>query len=263
VAPRLAPTTWVGGLGGTVAPMTTSGRPSLFGSLPALPRNDRPPRSGDRTPVLRPDVEFERIQLDESSWVDVARGWIAEPDALTRNLLANGAWQQGTNFRYEKWVPEPRMGGRWPDDPDTEAVRLELFLALRDRYRVGFDRGVLAQYRDGRDSVAFHRDREMRWLDDTVIAILSLGAQRRWCLRPRAGRDDDLDEPNRGATHDLAPASGDLVVLGGRCQADWLHAVPKTAAPVGPRISVQWRWTSRRGRPEEGPNFGDPRSFSS
>ena len=61
---------------------------------------------------------------------------------------------------------------------------------------------------------------------------------------------------------DLA-SSYDLVVIGGRCQADWLHAVPKVTAPIGPRISVQWRWTSRRGRPEEGPNFGDARFFSS
>ena len=29
-----------------------------------------------------------------------------------------------------------------------------------------------------RDSVAMHRDREMRWLDDTVVAILTFGAQR-------------------------------------------------------------------------------------
>ena len=216
-----------------------------------------------RPPLVRADATFERITLDETSWVDVARGWIDEPDRLHRNLLENGAWRQGQNFRYEKMVPEPRLGGRWPSDPESDAQRLELFLALRDRYRVGFDRGVLAQYRDGRDSVAFHRDREMKWLDDTVIAILSLGAQRPWHLRPRTGRYDDLDEPDRGATHDLQPASGDLVVLGGRCQADWLHAVPKVRAPIGPRISIQWRWTSRRGRPEEGANFGDPRFFSS
>ena len=181
-----------------------------------------------------PTSTFERIALDDTSWVDVARGWIADPEPLYRNLLEHGSWRQGQNFRYEKMVAEPRLGGRWPSDPETEAVRLELFLALRDRYQVGFDRGGLVQYRDGRDSVGFHRDREMKWLDDTVIAILTLGAQRPWHLRPRTGRYEDLDEPDRGATHDLAPASGDLVVIGGRCQADWLHAVPKVTAPIGP-----------------------------
>jgi alkylated DNA repair dioxygenase AlkB len=249
--------------------MTTDRRPARYGSLPALPREDHGAhRDGSGATVtipspVRADATFERIQLDETSWVDVARGWIAEPGALHANLLENGSWQQRELFRYEVKVPEPRLGGRWPTDPETAATRVELFKTLRDRYRVTFDRGALALYRDGRDSVAFHRDREMRWLDDTVIAILSLGAQRPWCLRPRAGRYQDLDKPDRGATHDLSPASGDLVVLGGRCQADWLHAVPKVSRPIGPRISVQWRWTSRRGRPEEGANYGDPRFFSS
>ena len=34
---------------------------------------------------------------------------------------------------------------------------------------------------------------------------------------------------------------GDLVVMGGSCQRTWEHAVPKTAGPVGPRVSVQLR----------------------
>ena len=34
---------------------------------------------------------------------------------------------------------------------------------------------------------------------------------------------------------------GDLIVMGGSCQRTWDHAVPKTARPVGGRISVQFR----------------------
>ena len=66
-----------------------------------------------------------------------------------------------------------------------------------------------------------------------------------------------------GATFDLAPAGGDLIVMGGRCQADWLHAVPKVHdAAVGPRISAQYRWTSRKGRPDIQPGFRSPRLYS-
>src|ERR1017187_1894040 len=39
--------------------------------------------------------------------------------------------------------------------------------------------------------------------------------------------------------HDLG--HGDLLVMGGSCQRAWEHAVPKTARPAGPRISVQFR----------------------
>jgi hypothetical protein len=118
---------------------------------------------------------------------------------------------------------------------------------------------ALALYRDGRDSVAWHRDRELRWLDDTVIGVLTLGAARPWLVKPigARGRDDDL----RDAV-DLAPASGDLIVMGGRAQIDWLHAVPKLLRPVGPRISAQWRYTSRRGRPDTSPSYYAPRHFN-
>lgn len=62
---------------------------------------------------------------------------------------------------------------------------------------------------------------------------------------------------------DLAPGAGDLLVMGGACQARWEHAVPKTNHRVGPRFSVQWRWTSRQGRQEQGGSYGDPLHFSS
>ena len=117
------------------------------------------------------------------------------------------------------------------------------------------------RYRDGNDSVAFHRDRELRWLDDTVIAVLTLGTTRPWLMRPRSNRYDH-EAPDRGATHDLRPASGDLLVMGGRCQADWEHAVPKVRSGAPGRVSLQWRWTSRRGRQEQGGSYRAPRNFS-
>jgi alkylated DNA repair dioxygenase AlkB len=64
-----------------------------------------------------------------------------------------------------------------------------------------------------------------------MVAILSLGARRGLLLRPRGG--------GRALRHDLG--HGDLFVMGGSCQRTWEHAVPKTARPVGPRISVQFR----------------------
>ena len=34
---------------------------------------------------------------------------------------------------------------------------------------------------------------------------------------------------------------GDLLVMGGTSQRTWQHSVPKTAKPVGPRISITFR----------------------
>ncbi len=107
----------------------------------------------------------------------------------------------------------------------------------------------------------------MRWLEDTVIGVLTFGAQRPFLMRPigerRSAHDDDM-VAGAGRTFDLSPAAGDLIVMGGRCQADWLHAVPKVAdgTAVGPRVSAQYRWTSRKGRPDIRPGYRAPRFYS-
>lgn len=77
-----------------------------------------------------------------------------------------------------------------------------------------------------------HGDRPGRAaLRDTVIAILSVGEPRPLLLRPRGG----------GPVVRRLLGHGDLLVMGGSCRRTWEHAVPKTARPVGPRISIQYR----------------------
>jgi alkylated DNA repair dioxygenase AlkB len=207
---------------------------------------------------------LERVWLDERSWVDVARGWLPGADDVYDALVEQAAWYQGRIWRYERWVEEPRLSAPARNLAELHPALLEAHRRIHREYGVAFAPPALAWYRDGNDSVAFHRDRELRWLDDTVIAVLTLGARRSWWLRPRAARYDH-EAPNRGATHDVAPASGDLLVMGGRCQADWEHSVPKvrtSSEAARGRVSVQWRWTSLRGRPETGANFRAPRFFN-
>ena len=108
--------------------------------------------------------------------------------------------------------------------------------ALEAHYDVPLGGIGLNYYRDGRDSVAPHRDRELRHLDDTLIAIVTLGARRPFLIRPRGG----------GKSRDISPASGDLLVMGGRTQVGWEHGVPKVKT-AEPRISVTWRWSSEKG----------------
>ncbi len=208
------------------------------------------------------DVAVERIQLDGTSWIDVARGWMAGADDLFQVLLRKVPWQQSQLFRYDHWVEERRLGSMWRSDhPLVHPALAEAHRALQHRYRAHFDGFGLIQYRDGHDGQAFHRDTDMRWLDDTVIAVLTLGARRPWLLRPRTSRYDHGE--GRGATTDIAPGSGDLLVMGGRCQADWEHSVPyRPGDPVGTRISVQWRYTSGCGRPFVGGSYRAPLTYS-
>jgi alkylated DNA repair dioxygenase AlkB len=203
-------------------------------------------------------VAAERLDLGGGSWVDVARGWMADADELFTHLREHVAWQSSRLFRYDHYVEENRLGAGWrPGRPIPHPALAEATRILQNRYKARFDGFGMMLYRDGRDGQAFHRDTDMRWLDDTVIAILSLGATRPWLLRPRTNRHDH--SPGKGATHDLRPASGDLLVMGGRSQAEWEHSVAYLGArPVGPRISIQWRFARREGRPFMGASYRAP-----
>ena len=217
--------------------------------------------SAEAPPVeigVRREVPVERLQLDDTSWVDVSRGWLAGADLLHEALLRDVAWQSSRLFRYDHWVEERRLGSFWrPGSPLPHPALAEVHRTLQHRYRVQLDGFGLLQYRDGGDGQAFHRDTDMRWLDDTVIAVLTLGATRPWLLRPRTAKHTQAE--GRGATHDLQPAAGDLLVMGGRCQADWEHSVPYLGRQaVGVRISLQWRHARRTGRPFAGAGYGAP-----
>lgn len=205
----------------------------------------------------------ERIQLDETSWVDVGRGWLPDAERVYQALLDGVPWRTSRLFRYDHWVEERRLGSWWrPGTPLPHPALGEAHRTLQHRYRARFDGFSMLHYRDGRDGQAFHRDTDMRWLDDTIIAVVSLGATRPWLLRPRTRRHD-LGE-SRGAVHDLAPASGDLIVMGGRCQADWEHSVAYVPdRHVGPRISIQWRWSPHSGRPSVGASYRAGLSYGS
>jgi alkylated DNA repair dioxygenase AlkB len=201
----------------------------------------------------------ERIQLDETSWVDISRRWLVGADTLFAALDEGVEWRASRLFRYDHWVEERRLGSMWrPGTPLPHPALAEVHRALQQRYRVTFNGFGLIRYRDGGDGQAFHRDTDLRWLDETVVAILSLGAQRPWLLRHRGGRD----RPEPGPVRDVAPAAGDLLVMGGRTQVDWEHSVPYLLGrPMATRISLQWRYTSRRGRPFVGASYRAPLTY--
>jgi alkylated DNA repair dioxygenase AlkB len=233
---------------------------------PTGPRDLRLPSLDGVTAEIAIDTDAptERIRLDDESWDDVTRGWLLGADDLSRTLVDTVPWTQGRVFKYERYVDEPRVGSWYDrDTPYPHPALTAAHRKLQHRYRVTFGGVGLAWYRDGNDSVAFHRDTDLRYCENTVIAILSLGAQRPWLVQPRGSADRFRDDYG-GKAVDLSPAGGDLLVMGGRAQTNWLHAVPKVpgAARDKGRISAQWRWTSKTGMPERDTNSRAPRRYS-
>lgn len=173
-----------------------------------------------------------RVELDAESWVDVVPGWLAGADAVFARLLDTAPWSQRDRIMWGNKVPEPRLTSGWAEAKIGERVPvlLDARRALTRRYGVAFNSGWLNLYRDGRDSVAWHRDRIPKSNPYPWVAILSLGSQRKFLVRPLGG----------GPSIRFDPAPGDLLVTGGLMQRQWEHAVPKVAE-AGPRISVTFR----------------------
>ena len=205
---------------------------------------------------------IERIDLAPTSWVDVVSRFVRNADAVFAALHDSLPWQQTEVLRYDRYVPERRLGAGV--DGDAHPVLRQTDLHLRSRYRVPFTGVAAILYRNGDDFQGLHSDREMRWLDDTLIAIVVVGQRRPFVLRPRAPGGVPIERVPAGTDPTdvvLTPGEGDMIVMGGACQREWLHGVPQ-ATTDRPRISLTWRWTSRRGRPDTNPTFYDGRQFS-
>lgn len=180
---------------------------------------------------------LSRTVLAHGAWVDVRRGWLRGADILFDRLVTGVPWRAERRRMYERTVDVPRLlcfygEGETLPDPALGEARERLSAHYAAELGEPFVTAGLCLYRDGRDSVAWHGDTIGRGsTHDTMVAIVSVGAPRALLLRPRSGGD--------ALRFDLG--HGDLVVMGGSCQRTWEHAVPKTARPVGPRISVQFR----------------------
>ncbi len=209
----------------------------------------------------------QRTHLDATAWVDLVEGFVVDARRALDEVHTGTPWQQGEVLRYDRYVPERRLAAGLR--PDSHPLLRQTDLHLTATYRHAFTGVAAILYRDGDDFQGLHSDREMRWLDDTLIAIVVLGCRRPFVFRPRGtwnqrGVDGAAERAAPGAHPDdvvLTPGEGDLLVMGGTCQRDWLHGVP-AAAVSEPRISLTWRWTSRRGRPDTSPAYSEGRQFS-
>ncbi|MGK2866233.1 MAG: alpha-ketoglutarate-dependent dioxygenase AlkB [Mycobacterium sp.] len=184
----------------------------------------------------------ERRNLGAGAWIDVRAGWLngwLDGEAtLFEELLDDIPWRAERRQMYDRVLDVPRLVSH--HDLTTEPVPHPAIARLRRRLNdiyageLGepFTSAGLCLYRDGTDSVAWHGDTIGRSsTEDTMVAIVSLGARRAFAMRPRTG----------GRSLRLPQGHGDLLVMGGSCQRTWEHAVPKTARPTGPRISIQFR----------------------
>lgn len=138
--------------------------------------------------------------------------------------------------RLTAWYGDPRSvyrysGSRFDPLPWTPPL-LEMKTRVESHTGAVFNSVLLNYYRDGSDSVAWHSDHEEELGDKPLIASVSLGQERKFEFRKK------LDHRLKYA---LKLGNGSLLIMKGRLQDEWEHRIPKSSAPMIPRIGLTFR----------------------
>jgi alkylated DNA repair dioxygenase AlkB len=107
-------------------------------------------------------------------------------------------------------------------------------------------------YADGKDSISYHSDDERFLGPNPAIASFSLGAKRDFLMKhkPIPPKEGVVTEEPKGVKLPLGP--GDMVLMRGKTQANWLHSIPKRAGPEAGkgRINITFRKAMIKGGTE-------------
>jgi alkylated DNA repair dioxygenase AlkB len=162
-------------------------------------------------------------------------------DAHLAGLLTEVAWERHEFRIYGRTMPVPRLialygtvGYRYSGIEHAPCPLPPRVAVIRDRVEAAtgrrFNAVLLNLYRDGRDSVSWHRDADYEHGENGDIASVSFGAVRRFQLRDHAGGIASLD---------LEP--GSVLLMHAEALKRWWHCIPKTTRPVGPRVNLTFR----------------------
>ena len=143
-------------------------------------------------------------------------GWYGDSDVGYRY---SGAWHQA-----EGWISPLRALAR----------RLDAQLGLNHSDRFNFV--LLNRYRTGADHMGWHADDEAELGPEPIIASVSLGCDRVLRIRPK-------QRPAQGSRRSRAITleHGSLLVMRGRSQRDWQHALTRARGASSERLNLTFR----------------------
>jgi alkylated DNA repair dioxygenase AlkB len=193
------------------------------------------------------NFNLQHIELSSSAYLTYVPGWVeaSQGIAYLEVMMTQLPWESHTIRLFGKDHPEPRlscwMGEPWASYRYSGKVRTPKpwtpeVTELRDRLNLQFGvqmNAALANlYRTGQDGMGWHSDDEFELGIDPVIASVSLGQARRFCLRNKV---------DRRRKYELTLSHGDLLIMGGRVQRDWQHGLPKTTRRCDARVNLTYR----------------------
>lgn len=195
---------------------------------------------------------FQENSPETLDWLDFGgsrlglnQRYVTNPQALYQQLCDECQWSQPEVFLFGKRRKVPRLnafyGDRgveyrysglthraegWPASLQVLKTRIDRLLGTR------FNTVLLNWYRDGDDTMGYHADDEAVLGPEPIIASVSLGVPRRFVMKRRDNPKDKREVLLEG---------GSLLVMAGRFQHDWLHAVPASRRVREGRINLTFR----------------------
>lgn len=200
--------------------------------------------------------EIENLNLPGGHQLLLFRDWLPndKADRYLNTLLEETSWQQPTIRVAGKEQPIPRQqlwygdegavfsySGRRFEPLSFTPVVLELKQAVVETCRHTFNSVLMNHYRNEHDSVGWHADDEPEFGREPCIASLSLGATRRFQLKPKPHYHQQAGWEKRKRSLVLDLRHGDLLLMKGGIQENWLHAVPKEKHPCEARLNLTFR----------------------
>lgn len=160
-------------------------------------------------------------------------------------LIKSLDWKQEPIRLFGKMMMQPRLTALYGDEgrpygysgismtpkPWTAELK-EMRERLLDFTGVEFTHVLCNYYRNGQDSMGWHRDNEAVLGKNPSIASVTFGATRIFQIRHYETKNHKLEIP---LTH------GSLLLMSGESQHHWEHQIPKAKKNLGPRINLTFR----------------------
>ncbi|ABC31898.1 Alkylated DNA repair protein [Hahella chejuensis KCTC 2396] len=193
-----------------------------------------------------PDLQIEPITIANGA-LTLIHPLLADADAafVLEDLTQHLDWRQDSLRIQGRTIPIPRLQA-WYGEPHCHyaysGLRLNptpfspLLQQLRhiasEHAAAKFNCALCNLYRNGQDSVSWHADDEPELGPAPIIASFSFGATRTFQIKPKRG----------GQTLAIELLHNSLLIMSGDMQRHWRHQLPKTKAPVGPRVNLTYRY---------------------
>ena len=134
------------------------------------------------------------------------------------------AWYGDEEYRYT-YSNTTKQALNWTQE------LFELKVLVEELTKVKFNSCLLNLYNSGDEGMSWHSDDEKALGTNTVIASLSLGAERKFAFKHKLNKD----------VISIILEHGSLLIMKGSTQSNWLHSLPKTKKVTSPRINLTFR----------------------